>query len=302
MTYHKRYIEGEPIYIYAYENKIDGKIYIGQSIDVAWRDYQHIYNKETNMHIDNAIRKYGRENFDLWVFNITYSGIEADIVESYWTAEMKRLLGSKMVYNIADFAGAPMRGKRHTLEAKIKMSISRKGKKRSEEIRQKMIGRHHTEETKNKISEAHKNKPKSQDHKQKMRKPKSEEAKKNMSIARTGVKLSEEHKQKMSIAVSGEKNHFFGKHHSEETLEKLRKPKSEEHKQKLSIAKTGSKRSEEEKQLRKDNRSDYKFSIEQERQIYEEKISGKTQKVLAEKYGCSIGTIRLIVRRNKPVI
>lgn len=300
MAYHKLYIEGEPIYIYAYENKLDGKIYIGQAIDVTYRDYQHIHNKQTNMHIDNAIRKHGRENFDFWTFAVTYSGIEADAVEDGWSAEMKRLLGPEMVYNIADHAGAPMRGKCHTIEAKIKMSIARKGKTRSEEAKQKMRGWHHTTEAKDKIAEAHQGRTKSEEHKQKMRKPKSEEAKNNMSIARTGIKLSEEHKQKISVSVSGEKNGFFGKHHTKETIKKLKKPKSEEHKQKLSIAKTGTKRSEEEKQFRKENRSDYKFSIIQEQQIYNEKMSGKTQKELAEKYGCSAPTIKLIVERNTP--
>jgi hypothetical protein len=46
-------------------------------------------------------------------------------------------------------------------------------------------------------------------------------------------------RKKYSTMCKGENNPFFGKHHSEETKEKLRKPKTEEHKRKLSIAEKG---------------------------------------------------------------
>jgi group I intron endonuclease len=44
---------------------------------------------------------------------------------------------------------------------------------------------------------------------------------------------SEKTKRKMSIIKMGENNPMFGKKHSEETKQIMRKPKSEEHKQKL---------------------------------------------------------------------
>lgn len=62
----------------------------------------------------------------------------------------------------------PMLGKHHTEETKRKISESNKGRKMSEEFKQKMaiiskdkrpmLGRHHTEESKNKISESNKGK------------------------------------------------------------------------------------------------------------------------------------------------
>jgi group I intron endonuclease len=76
----------------------------------------------------------------------------------------------------------------------------------------------------------------------------SEETKQKMSESRKGNKyclgkiLSDEHKRKLSEIFSGLNNPFFGKKHSDETKQKLRKPKSDEHKRKLSEIKLGKKR------------------------------------------------------------
>lgn len=53
--------------IYKYQNKINGKIYIGQSQDIERRFQQHLYDAEKrpmeSTGIDLAINKYGIENF-----------------------------------------------------------------------------------------------------------------------------------------------------------------------------------------------------------------------------------------------
>ena len=75
-----------------------------------------------------------------------------------------------------------IKGRKHTLESKQKMSKTRKGKKpyiMTDKIRA------------------------------------------NMSKARKGVKHSEEHKKKISLALMGSKNPFFGEKHSKETRKKL---------------------------------------------------------------------------------
>ena len=49
--------------IYKIENKINHKIYIGQSIHPEQRFQEHIYtNNEKNVPIHRALRKYGKEN------------------------------------------------------------------------------------------------------------------------------------------------------------------------------------------------------------------------------------------------
>ena len=56
--------------IYKYTNKINGKKYIGQSIDIKQRQYAHkssAFNEKANDYnsqFHQAIRKYGLENFD----------------------------------------------------------------------------------------------------------------------------------------------------------------------------------------------------------------------------------------------
>ena len=56
--------------IYKYENKINGKVYIGQSTDIKARIRGHRHasypgDKDFKMPIHQAIYKYGEENFDI---------------------------------------------------------------------------------------------------------------------------------------------------------------------------------------------------------------------------------------------
>lgn len=57
--------------IYKIENKINGKVYIGQTVQsLSSRWYRHCQLKglsesESNMHIKRAILKYGKENFSI---------------------------------------------------------------------------------------------------------------------------------------------------------------------------------------------------------------------------------------------
>ena len=50
--------------IYLIENKINGKKYIGQSINIYKRFREHCFlSNKNHSYIDNAIHKYGKENF-----------------------------------------------------------------------------------------------------------------------------------------------------------------------------------------------------------------------------------------------
>ena len=48
--------------IYKITNLINNQSYIGQSINIEQRIKQHFRNKDKTV-IDNAIQKYGKENF-----------------------------------------------------------------------------------------------------------------------------------------------------------------------------------------------------------------------------------------------
>lgn len=113
-------------YIYAYENRLDGKVYIGQTNDLYKRDKSHQYNQH-NLHIDNALRLHGRENFDYWVINETQNIDQANQEEIFWILTARYLLGKDMVYNKSDGGEASMRGRKHSEETKKNMSAARKG-------------------------------------------------------------------------------------------------------------------------------------------------------------------------------
>lgn len=49
--------------IYKITNKVNGKIYIGQSINLNRRISEHKRYKDPNQIIDQAIKKYGKDNF-----------------------------------------------------------------------------------------------------------------------------------------------------------------------------------------------------------------------------------------------
>jgi hypothetical protein len=109
-------------------------------------------------------------------------------------------------------------------ETKLRCSIAQK--ERFKNSSGTFLGRKHSEETRSKMSE-------------KASRPKSEKWKESASANRKGrtapnkgIPQSEETKRKISQAVSGEKNGFYGKHHSAEqrkkkSQEKLASPKKE---------------------------------------------------------------------------
>lgn len=75
--------------IYKYQNKLNGKIYIGQSQDIERRYQQHIYDAknrpERGCGVDLAIKKYGIENFDFEVIEECPTS-QLDERERYWIA------------------------------------------------------------------------------------------------------------------------------------------------------------------------------------------------------------------------
>lgn len=109
-------------------------------------------------------------------------------------------------------------------ETKRKISKSTKGKKRTEEFKNKMkiihTGRKkrpHTEETKRKMSQS-----RSGQNNPMYGKNHNEETKEKIRESNVGKERTEETKRKMSQSRSGQNNSMYGKNHSEETKEKIR--------------------------------------------------------------------------------
>ena len=72
--------------IYKYENKINGKIYIGQSVNIKVRYAQHLYDAhtlKTSSLLAKAIHKYGIENFTFEIIELC-SKEQLNEREIYW--------------------------------------------------------------------------------------------------------------------------------------------------------------------------------------------------------------------------
>ena len=135
--------------IYSITNKINGKCYVGSSINLAIRKKNHVGelrgNRHGNEHLQRAWNKYGGDSFRFEVLAVL--GTTEKILR---IVENMYLYNLKPKYNMAKSATrSPMYGRKHTDETKAKVSRANKGKpgywkgkKMSEEAKQKMRDNH----------------------------------------------------------------------------------------------------------------------------------------------------------------
>lgn len=178
-------------YIYKITNKINGKCYIGQTIDIVKRfdKYRRLCVKGQPK-IYNALKKYGVDSFSFEILDTVSDQDTLDFLEDIYI-----LCFDSIEYGYNSKPGGGNRVK-FTEDVKRKISSSLSGKNSV------WFGRKHTKEECDKISNALK-----------------------------GKKHSEETKQKMSYLAQGKyegiKNPMFGKSawkgktHSEETKRKM---------------------------------------------------------------------------------
>jgi hypothetical protein len=169
--------------IYRLTNKVNGKMYHGQTIEEnindRWNKYRRLECKSQKK-LYNAIKKYGWDNFLAEVIDTTpQNQSQLDELEIFYIAKFDSINNG---YNIMP-GGA--HGK-HSEETKRKISNSFKGNKNPN------FGKHRSDNTKQKISNTLK-----------------------------GKTHSEETKRRMSEMFSGRNHPMFGKHPSKETVQKI---------------------------------------------------------------------------------
>ena len=242
-------------YVYKINNTINGKAYIGISINEPEKGRIRLHlSGHGNRILSRAVKKYGRDAFiyeileenvfpellsDLEVhyistyntvvpngYNLTYGGERAQIASEETKQKLSEakkgenhhFYGKSLTFEHRRKIGEASKGRRQSVETKQKLSEAKKGN-------QNALGYKHSEEARRKISESKKGKPSW--HKGKKR---SVEARRKISEAKKGEKspnfgkpawnkgkkMSDEFCQKISEAQKGKK-------HSAETRRKMSK-------------------------------------------------------------------------------
>jgi group I intron endonuclease len=116
--------------IYKIVNKATGQCYVGQSQRVKKRLKEHFRllrgNKHPNQHLQNSYNKYGANQFYGDVEVVCNDLAELDMLEESFL-QGGAWFEEPTVYNIADFAKAPMRGKTHSEEVRERIRLGRRG-------------------------------------------------------------------------------------------------------------------------------------------------------------------------------
>lgn len=176
--------------VYILTNKINDKVYIGQSWNIEKR--LDVHSRASHQVISRAINRYGWENFDIQIVP-TFGDVdqnELNLLECYHIDFNNSLFPNG--YNMKEG------GNNGKLNEKTKQKIA-----------ESKTGIPRSQETKQKISKALKGKPAHNKGKPGPNKgiPRSQETKQKLRDAHLGKKFSEEHRRNLSIAKKGKKCH-----------------------------------------------------------------------------------------------
>lgn len=190
--------------VYAHINKINGKIYIGQTCMKPEKRWNSGKGYKDNPYFYRAIQKYGWDNFDHEIIASKLTKDEADNFEKLLIEKLD-LLDPNKGYNLKE-------GGSHGSPSEIsRTNISNAAKKRSEneEWRRKQRASHVG------LQVGERNSMYGKKH--------TEEAKQKQREASLGKHPSDATRSKMSESHRGEKNNMYGKQHSDETKKKISK-------------------------------------------------------------------------------
>jgi len=158
--------------VYTITNLINNKVYIGYSINIKQRLNKHKYtlksNIHGNIHLQNAVNKYGIINFKFEVLEECSENLLCS-QENYW-CNLLNVHNRKYGYNIAPTHPEEI-NKSSSIETRIKQSLAHKGittwnknipMSEETKVKQRLtrVGISCSEETKLKISKSHPSKRK----------------------------------------------------------------------------------------------------------------------------------------------
>ena len=198
--------------VYIHTNKINGKMYVGQTIygDNPKRRWCNGHGYEGSTYFYNAIQKYGWDNFEHEIIASKLTKEEANNFEKILIKELKTQ-NKKYGYNICDGGQTnnSMKGRKLSEETKQKMRETKIGEKNPMYgvglygEKNGMYGKHLSDEAREKLRQKF-----SGEGNPNYGKPMSEEQKKKISESRKGK-------------YAGENAPMYGKTHSEDTCKKL---------------------------------------------------------------------------------
>lgn len=206
--------------VYMIENTVNGKRYIGSSVDICFRIYKHRWGlrrgKHQNKHLQLAWNSAGESVFEFSVLQLVSDRTELQTAEQLHI-DMHRSADNAFGYNLIPFADTKS-GYRHTGEAKRKIAETSSGRTKTPEQRE--AAREWMKGNRNAVGVIF-----------------TEERRKKISLALTGKKLSAEHCESIRLSLTGRRL-------SQETKEKIRignkgKVRSEEIKNNMSNARKG---------------------------------------------------------------
>ena len=182
--------------VYKIENNINHMIYIGitsQKLRKRWINHIRPPRKGRISYLQRAIQKYGEDNFTLSIVEELPSSELLEEREKYWISQYNCV--SPNGYNLT--YGGEIK-KIYSEETKRKISLSSKNRSKESNL---------------KIANARKGKP---------------------NLYLKNIPKTKEQREKISKTLKkyfeNKNNHpFYGKHHSEETKEKIRKSRVEKH-------------------------------------------------------------------------
>lgn len=219
-------------YIYKITNKINGKIYIGSAFDVTRREYVHRSDlrcqRHHNSHLQNAFNKYGENAFEFSCKKVNVENEQAlRLLEERY---INYCWDSGKLYNISKKGSGGDTISYHPKNKEIRKKIGEASKKMFASMSEEQK-RLHSERNKGENNPNYGNRW-------------NDEQRKRMSISRKEYfkthipyqkgktfeeMFGEEKANEMKIKISenaklrtGDKNPFYGKHHSEETKQKIR--------------------------------------------------------------------------------